>query len=558
MEQYALKQIEEQTSGKIDVWIEELKEKYDNEKYYYDEEESRKFDSFISKLQLDKGKKGAKIKLLKFQFNICTSIICVKKHSDNLRRFRECHINIPRKNGKSFIIAIIVTYLYYCKNEYGSETIISANTSQQASLLFNTIQHMIKHNNTLKRYVKITDSRKYMYKKNMNAYLRVISSDASNADSYASFISVLDEVHEAKNGNLYDKLRTGMGIWDEPILLTITTASSGQDPNNLEMELYTYAKDIQKGEVDDESFFYAIFEAEKDCDILDEKQWFKSNPALGTFRKYDDLKAFANKATRLKTRETAFRRLYLNQHVALEGANAININLWNDCVKEITLSELKGMTYWGGLDMSLTQDITAFVQVFYDDDRDKYIVYPHLFTPKDTILERTERDNVRYDVYVKNKELIALQGKSIKIQQLYDYINNLNEQYDFNASEIVYDRWGAKDIRAKLEERYTIAEFGQGYKSMSPAIHDFENLLLDNRLIIAKNDFLKWMAMNVVAVEDDAGNVKYSKKKSKEKIDGIIAMLMALSRAIFNVNEVDDEVDVSEFADSEFLKKLGW
>lgn len=538
----------------VKKWINELKQKYDNEKYYYDNNEAIKFYKFISKLELDKGKKGQKIKLLKFQFNICTSIICVKRKSDNLRRFREAHINIPRKNGKSFLIACIVTYLYFCNIEYGSETIITANSSQQASLLFDTIKHMVQKNKTLDKYVSITDSRKRMYRKSTNAYLRVLSSDASNADSYAGFLCVLDEIHEAPNRKLYDKLKTGMGIWKEPLMITITTASSGQDKTNLEYELYTYSKEIESGNIIDDSFFYAIYEADKGCNIMDEEQWYKSNPALGHFRSYEELKSLAIRSTKIKTQESAFRRLYLNQHVALDGETAINMNLWKNCIQDLKLEELYGKPCWCGLDMSATQDITAFVQVFYDDDSKKYIVYPHFFTPKNTIYDRSARDNVRYDMYVNQGYITALDGNYIKFEQLNGYLKELSGH--FEIQEIGFDRWGAIGIISALEEDFTVIQMGQGTKTMSPAINDFENLLIDGRLIIANNPVLTWMAGNVVAVEDSTGNVKYDKRKSKNKIDGIIAMLMALSRAIANINENDKKVDLSKYISEEYLTQL--
>lgn len=537
---------------KVYKWIEELKKQYNDDKYYYDEKEAIKFYKFISKLELDKGKKGTKIKLLKFQFDISTKILCVKRREDNLRRYREAHINLPRKNGKSFLVAIIMTYLYYCKIEFGSELIIAANTSNQASLLFNMIHHMVKTNKTLKSNVKITDSRKYMYREAMNSYLRVISSDASNADSYAGFICVLDEIHESPNRKLYDKLKTSMGIWDEPLLMTITTASSGKDKTNLEYELYNYAKDIESGEIEDDSFFYTIFEADKNCDVLDEEQWHKSNPALGKFRKYDDLKSLALRAKKIKTQESAFRRLYLNQHVALEGESAINITLWNDCIQKVDLKKLIGKTCWCGLDMSSTQDITAFVQVFYDEDTNKYIVYPHLFTPKNTLLDRVERDGIRYDIFNKQGYIHTLEGNFINFEQLNGYIRDLNIKYDIE--EIGFDRWGAIGIVSALEEDFTVFPMGQGVRTMSPIIKDFENLLIDNRLVIAENPMLTLMAENVVAVEDAAGNLKYDKRKSKNKIDGIIAMLMGLGRAI--ENNTNPKVDTSKYLTEDYLNKL--
>jgi phage terminase large subunit-like protein len=551
MNDYAKQQIANQTSGDIEAWIEELKAKYDDEKYYFDAEEARKFHRFISKLELDKGKKGQKIKLLKFQFEICASIICVKKRSNNLRRYREAHINIPRKNGKGFIIACIITYLYYCKNEFGSAILVAANTTKQASELFDTIKYMISSNKTLKKYVKIKDSRKIIEKPNMNSKLQVISSDASNADSYAGLYCILDEVHEAKNSQLYDKLRTGMGIWDEPLLITLTTASSGNDPHNLEMELYNYAKSIEKGETQNESFFYAIYEADKNCKLDDEEQWFRANPALGVFRKYEDLADLAKKAMKLKTREAAFRRFYLNQHVTLEDETAINMNLWRDCLADIKLEDLYGRSCWCGLDMSAVNDITAFVQVFYDDEQDKYIIYPHFFTPKNTIHERSERDNIRYDVHVSNKHITALDGDFINFEQLHSYIRELSGL--FSIEEIGFDRWGAIGIISALEKDFTVITMGQGGKTMAPAIADFENLLMEKRLIIANNPVLTWMASNVVA--SDTNGMKYDKKKSKNKIDGIIAMLMGLSRAVAN-NAIEQYQ--SPTIDADYLAEYGW
>lgn len=554
MHEKLVRLIDKQTIWDLDECIQELKVKYDNDKYYYDEVEAKNFYKFTTKLDVDKGKKGQKIKLIKFQFEICTSIICVKKRNDGLRRFRQALVDIPRKNGKSFIIALIATYLYYCKNEFGSETIITANSSSQAALLFNTIHHMIKNNKTLKKHVRVVESRKHIYKKNMNAYLRVLSSDASNADSYAGFICIIDEIHEAKNRKLYDKLITGMGIWDEPLMLTPTTASSGDNPENLEFELYNYAKSIESGEFEDDSFFYAVFEAKDKCDLLDEEEWFKSNPALGTFRKYDDLKSLALRATRLKTQEAAFRRLYLNQHVALDGEGAINMELWDECVEKVDLKDIKGMKSWDALDMSATQDITAYVKVFYDDDKDKYIVYPMLFTPKDTLFDRAEKDGVRYDIYVENRELISLEGRSINYRRLEERITYVDNEHDFDTEEVAFDRWGSIGISGALAEKYDVMPFGQGYSSMSPAIRTFENLLLEERLIIADNKLLRRMAANVVAVMDDAGNVKYSKRKSKYKIDGIIALIMALSRAVYN-NEGDQYS--TEESVNDFLEQFG-
>lgn len=517
-------------SSNIDICISYQKSRWDNKKYFFDEKEARRIFKFVGKLTFDKGKKGEPIQLLFFQFKVITDILCVKRRKDNKRRFREVHINIPRKNGKSFLVAIIIAYLYFFKTEFGSEYIISANTTTQAGLLYNTIIHFID-NSPLKTVCKKTESRRIVYRKDQNSYIRVISSDAKNADSFADLIFCMDEIHEAANQKLYDKLKTGQGIWEEPLGITITTASSGEDPFNLESEIYNLAKSIEKGEFEDETFYYAIFEAEEGCDIMDEKQWYLANPALGKFRKLEDLAALAKRATQSKLREISFRRFFLNQHISVELNGAIDMILWQRAVDHwnemgLTYERICDLENWSGLDLSARCDITAQVQCFYAEDIDKYIIYPHLYTPQGTIIERKERDKVPYDEWVDKGYLIDMKGNYINFNQLHSHIKARE------TNEIYFDRWGSPATQSALEDDFDIVGFGQGFRSMTPIINTFEELLIDDRLIICDNPVLTWMARNTVAVIDDAGNIKYSKKRSKNKIDGIIAMVMSLQGAV--------------------------
>lgn len=554
MDELRERHIKEQTEYNLSDLINELSKKWENDKYFYDTEEANRFYRFITKLHLDKGVKGQKIQPLKFQFIITSEILCVKDKKTKLRRHREALLDIPRKNGKGSLVSWISTYLYFTDATFGAEYIIIANDIKQATNLFNTILLMINNNKTLKKNVKITESKREMYRKATNSFLRVLANDGANLDSYASYVILLDEIHEYRNSNAYTKLRTGMGLWDEPLMFMTTTASSGQDPHNLEMEMYTYSKNIEDRKFEDEGFYHAIYEADKECDIMDVEQWYKANPALSIFRKYNDLQDFMTKASRIKSFEAKARRLYLNQHVALDGENAIDMELWKDCLQDIKLEDLKGMSCWCGLDMAYIQDIIAYVQCFYDKKNNKYIIYPHMFTPSDTLYERAERDSIRYDLYVDKGELHALNGTYVDNEELFNYIDDLNVKYAFDTREIAFDRWGSGDIRSRLEKHYTVFPFGQGYKSMSPTIRDFEIMLLDKRLVIANNSLLTWMAQNVVATEDPAGNVKYDKNKSKQKIDGVIAMLMGLARAIFNNTETIDFAETT----ARYLENMGW
>lgn len=522
--------IEYELNYKVESVISEQKLKYEDDEFYFDEEEARKVYNFLSKLTLDKGKKGRKVKLLKFQYKILTSILCVKEKETGFRRFKEAHFNIGRKNGKGSLVAWIIIYLYFTESVYGAEYIIVANDIKQASNLFNTIYLTIRNNKTLRKYVKVTESKKIMYRKATNSHLRVLANEGSNLDSYATYIAVLDETHEYKKTDAYSKLITGMGLWDEPLMFTTTTASDGEDESNLEYQVYSYYKKLENKEIDDKSFYGAVFESSKGCDIWDVQEWIKSNPALGIFKKLSDFIKLANKASLMKTFEAQFRRLYLNQHIATNNIkNAINMELWNKALRDIDIKDLKGFKSWNGLDLSSKNDITAFVQVFYDEEIQTFIIYPHLYTPGDNMHERKELDGNDYPRWVADGALIPTEGKYVNFENVLDELY----KYDIDTpfAQIGYDRWGSPTIINRLENKWDVIPLGQGTGTMTPAINDFENLLIDGKIIIANNEVFNIMAKNVVAVITDGG-IRYSKTKSKFKIDGIIAMIMALTLAI--------------------------
>ena len=534
----------------LETILSEMKEKWNDDKYYYDTEEAKKIYTYISLLKNDKGT-SRKFKILKFQFEIISEILCVKNKKTNLRRFREAHINIPRKNSKSFIVAIIMSYLFFCqKNIFGALFIITANTTKQANELYATFKNFVEGNKALLRRSKILDSTKTIIRKDNNNKLLVLSNDGGGADSYAVYSCALDEIHEYSSDEIYGKLKTGQGIWDEPLTLTLTTASSGEDENNLEMQLYTMVKKIEEDGEDDETFYHRIYEATPGCDIYDVREWVKCNPALGFFRKVEDIINLAKRVKLMPLQENMFRRMFLNQHVATDHIkNAINMDLWKECVKDVKLEELKGLPCYGGLDLSSKNDITAYVLVFYRESDNKYIIVPFLFTPKDTVIEREEKDKNPYSTWIKNNELIALEGKYVKFNDMLDKMINLNDEYPLE--KMGFDRFGSPTILNVLEEEWDIVPLGQGTATMTIAINEFENLLVDGDLVISRNSCFDFMAKNCVATYNENMDCKYSKKRSKFKIDGIIAMLMALLLAV-------EEHGILHYSIADELEKTDW
>jgi phage terminase large subunit-like protein len=515
----------------VEEKIEELKIKWNSDDYYFDEEEAEKIWKFVGKLKNDKGT-SSRFEIIGFQFEVVTEILCVKDRKLNRRKHREVHINMARKNGKSFIIAIIITYLFFCQPKIrGAIFILTANDVKQAGELFDTVCYFIETNRTLRKHCHFVKSKRLVIRKKTRNKLMVLSSDASGADSYSDYVACLDEIHESKDDQMYGKLGTGQGAWDDPLLITITTASSGEDEKNLEQQLYTRCKKIEIEGLEDPSFYYRIYEADKGCDIEDQKQWEQANPGIDVFRSRKDIEIMAKKAKLMPLQENMFRRMFLNQHVALDGEKgAINMDLWDLCTKDIQFDTLKGLSCWNGLDLSSKHDVTAFVQVFYDELMDKFIIWPHLFTPKDTVMKREEEDKIPYSKWIKQGDLIALPGKYINFELLMDHVYDI--EMDFEFRETAFDRWGSPTILNRLEEKWDIIPMGQGTQTMTPIINDFECMLIDERIVIADNECFRFMAKNCIAVFDDALNVKYSKKKSRFKIDGIIAMLMGLVLAI--------------------------
>lgn len=529
------------TTKNIDELMSLQGQLWNNDKYYYDTKEARRFIKFTRKLTPDKGKRGNKLRLLVFQFQNCTDILCVKSKATGRRRFREALIDVARKNGKSFVVGLIVTYLYFFDAEYGGEFIIASVSRNLANLLYNQVMHFIE-NTPLENYCKIRKSLKEVYRKEDNTYLRVISSEAGNANSYADFVFCMDEVHEFKNQDLYARLSTGQGIFDEPLGILISTASNGEDEINLEFEKYNYAKAVESGKIDDDTFYYAIYEADEGCDVQDSSQWLKANPALDVFRGRTDIEILAKRAKLSKYGERFFRRFILNQHISSEIENAIDMILWDECTEDIEYEEIKGLTNTAGLDLSASCDITAYVQCFYDAGKDRYIIYPHLFVPAERIEDKENEDKVPYGQWAKQGYIHICEGGYINYKKVQKFIlsNSINNEL------IAFDRWGSPAIKENLGVNFNMLDFGQGFRSMSPAINTFEELLIDKKIVIAKNPCLRWMAKNTVALTDDAGNVKYSKRKSHKKIDGIIAMVMAIG-AMFSDREYDFDSGLDKY-----------
>ena len=352
---------------------------------------------------------------------------------------------------------------------------------------------------------------------------------------------VFDEIHSQPNRKLYDVLTKGSGdAREQPLFFIITTA--GTDKNSICYELHTKAKDIMSGRKADPTFYPVIYGLEETDDWTDEKNWYKANPSLGYTIGIDRVREAYKNAIDNPAEENVFKQLRLNMWVN-STVCWIPHHVYDRGNKPIDFESLKGRECYGGLDLSSTSDITAFVLIFPPrTENEDYIVYPHFWLPEDTLELRCRRDHVLYDVWKRQGFINTTEGNVIHYGFIEKHIERLGEIY--NIKEIAFDRWGAVQMVQNLEGMgFTVVPFGQGYKDMSPPTKEFYKLLMEGKINHGGNPVLKWMAGNVVIRTDPAGNEKADKDKSTEKIDGIVAAIMALDRCIRNAGNTGSVYD---------------
>lgn len=312
-------------------------------------------------------------------------------------------------------------------------------------------------------------------------------------------------------------------------------------PDDFEYETHQKAKDIIEGRKMDSTFYPVIYGADEDDDWTDPKVWKKANPSLGITVSIDKVEAACESAKQNPGEENAFRQLRLNQWVK-QAVRWMPMDKWDACSFNVNEEDLEGRVCYGGLDLSSTTDITAFVLVFPPmDEDDKFAILPYFWIPEDTLELRVRRDHVPYDVWEKQGKLMTTEGNVVHYGYIEKFIERLGER--FNIREIAFDRWGAVQMVQNLEGMgFTVVPFGQGFKDMSPPTKELMKLTLEKKLAHGGHPVLRWMMDNIFIRTDPAGNIKADKEKSTEKIDGAIATIMGLDRAIRCGNDVTASV----------------
>lgn len=509
--------------------------KYMAKTSHYDKEKADKAVAFIESLKHTTGEwKEKPFYLLPWQEQIIRDIFGIVK-KDGTRQFREAYVEIPKKNGKSELAAAIALFMLFGDKEENAQVFGAASDKNQASLVFNVAKDMVLQEDTLRSICTIKETNKELVNKYREGSYKVLSADVEAKHGLNISALIFDELHTQKNRKFFDVLTMGSGdARKQPLFFYITTAGDldvGKSKESICYYLHNKSKEIISGKKKDPSFYPVLYGLDKDEDWHKQENWFKANPSLGQTISLEAFKIQYNKALESPGYEKSFRTLRLNTWL-YEVSRWINIEQWDKCKRVIDLEELKGRTCYGGLDLSSTTDVTAFVLIFPPIEQDDpYIVLPFFWIPKDTIEERVRRDGVPYDDWLNDGLVFATEGNVIHYGYIERFIEELGKTY--NIKEIAFDRWGAVQMTQNLEDLgFTVVPFGQGFKDMSPPIKELMKLILEQKIVHDGNDVLRWMFDNVYVKTDPAENIKFDKAKSTERIDGAVALVMALDRAI--------------------------
>ena len=501
---------------------------------HYDRKRANRAVSFIQSLRHTKGVWSEKpFKLFQWQEQIIRDIFGVIKEN-GYRQFNTAFVEICKKAGKSELAAAIALYMLCGDHEEGAEIYGCANDRDQASIVFNVAKDMVLKCPHLSDRVQVIESKRRLAYMPTRSYYQVLSSEVATKFGYNVHACIFDELLGQSNRRLYETMTMGSGAArKQPLNFVITTA--GSDRNSICYEVHRKAVDILEGRKHDPTFYPVVYSAPDDADWTDPKVWMDANPSLGKTIELDYYKQRCQSAMENPAEEIQFRQFHLCQWTNT-SVRWMPMDKWDACGASYSAEDLEGRACYAGLDLSNTIDLTSLVLVFPPVNDEPYCILPFFWLPRDMMELRVRRDHVMYDVWEKQGHILTTEGDAVHYGFIEEFINELGKRY--NIREIAYDRWNASMmVQALKDDGFTMVPFGQGFKDMSNPTKDLMRMVLEKSLMHNRNPVLRWNIDNVFVRTDPAGNIKIDKEKSTEKVDGAVALVMALDRALRNQGE---------------------
>lgn len=481
---------------------------------------------FIRSLKHIKGRwAGQPFELLPWQEKIVRDVFGTIR-PDGYRQYRTVWIEVPRKAGKSSLAAAIALLLLF-EGEPGAEVYSAAADRDQAAIVFDTAKQMLLSNPALAKEAEIY--KRSIVVPRLGATYRVLSADVPTKHGLNAHGIVFDEVHAQPNRDLWDVLTTSTGARRQPLVVALTTA--GYDQQSIAYELHEYALSIINGTIKDDSWYPVIYAADRDDDWTDPEVWRKANPSLGYTVQEEYYEQEARRAKNSPAYQNTFRRLLLNQWTT-QDSRWLDLAAWDETAGLVVEEKLEGRPCFVGLDLSTTTDMTAMVLLFPPEaDDDPYVVLPRFFLPEDDLYERERRDKANYVVWAREGLLTLTPGAVIDYGAVRQQL--LRDAKRFKVLEVAYDPWNATQLAGQLtDDGFVMVQVRQGFASLSAPTKELMRLVLAKKLVHGGHPVLRWQADGMAVVQDPAGNIKPAKDKSSRRIDGMVALIMALDRAM--------------------------
>lgn len=496
--------------------------------------------SFLEKLPLPEGRMSGRRNWLQRWQRRLVQRVYGDTLPDGTRRIRTVLLLLPRGNGKTVLTAGLgMLHLVGPEKEGAGQAILAAGDRGQAGAAFGAAARMVSLDRQLQRVTRQAVSIKEITHPKSGSILKAVSHESYSKHGLSISFLCADELHVWPTRDLWSVLRTSMGKRVNPLTIGISTAGIGQ--HGISWELYDYAQKVLSGAVDDETFLPLLFEVEPDDDWQDEAVWRYVNPGLGTFRSLVEMRIASRQARELPAERRAFEQLYLNRWQDGAAAPWLDMAVWDEGDQPVDLAELEGEPCWIGVDLSSVSDLTSIVAVFKRAGRLQAAAW--FFCPEEGLRKRQERDRVPYVTWAEQGFINPTPGAVVDLEHVFAHLVGLAER--FRIQELAFDRWGASWIMARLIELGLPAvTFGQGFVSMGPAVSEIERLVLGRQLQHGGHPILRWNMANVAIDQDAAGNRKFSKRRSVDRIDGAVALAMAAARAAQGENTAsvyDDE-----------------
>jgi phage terminase large subunit-like protein len=464
-----------------------------------------------------------------------------------VRVVRTLYVDVPRKNGKSTVCGGLAVYLTGADDEGGAQVVAAATTLRQAGFVFTPIKQLVESSAALKgRFIPRTG--KILHPKS-DSYFEVVSSAADAQHGANLHGAIIDELHVHKTPDLVETLETGTGSRRQPLVVMITTADDGK-PETIYARKRKYVEQLARGVFEDPSYYGVVFGVPRDADPFAPETWAAANPGYPISPTHDYLASAAAKAKNSPAELASFLRLHLGIRTKQTTA-FIGLPAWDrNAGARMRDAHLLGRPAYGGLDLGSTSDLTALCWAFPQTGRAGYDVIWRIWAPEATLPDLDKRTAGAATTWVKDGWLRLTPGEVTD----YDFIRStvLDDMETFDVQTVGLDMWNATHLANQLaDDGVPLIEVRQGYRTVSPALKEIHRLITlgkkgDERLRNGGNPVLRWMVDNLAVEMDPAGNVKPSKKSSADKIDGIAALVNAVSEAMNNERPWADDDDIAD------------